>query len=267
MGEELPKPERHGAPLIQSRQDFEGILPKLFTDSSINRFHEWLIKEKPEHDRGETCIWYTLEGFFWFPRTLFGIENHLYAFYDEPDLMTEMNKRAVAYYEKVLEMIGEILAPEFMTIAEDMSYNHGPMISKDLFDEFVLPYYRRIIPMIKAQGTKVIIDTDGFVEPMIDWLAEGGAQGVLPLERQAGVDVNRIRRNHPDLIMIGGFDKTVMHLGEDAMRQEFERLLPAMASGWYIPGVDHQTPPSVKMADYRLYLTLLREYASKACLS
>jgi hypothetical protein len=64
--------------------------------------------------------------------------------------------------------------------------------------------------------------------------------------------------------MIGGFDKTVMHLGEARMRQEFERLLPAMRSGGYVPSCDHQTPPAVSVADYRLYRRLLEEYAVRA---
>ena len=63
--------------------------------------------------------------------------------------------------------------------------------------------------------------------------------------------------------MIGAFDKTVMHLGEERMRQEFERLLPTMRSGGFIPSVDHQTPPGVSFDDYGLYLKLLDEYAPK----
>ena len=61
--------------------------------------------------------------------------------------------------------------------------------------------------------------------------------------------------------MIGGYDKTIMHLGEEAMRQEFERLLPAIRSGRYVPSVDHQTPPDVSMEQYRVYVKLLKEYA------
>ena len=91
-----------------------------------------------------------------------------------------------------------------------------------------------------------------------------GIQGCLPLERMAGVDVNFLRQKHPDLRMIGAFDKTVMHLGEDRMRQEFERLLPVMRGGGFIPSVDHQTPPTVSIEDYRLYTRLLREYCLKA---
>jgi len=50
------------------------------------------------------------------------------------------------------------------------------------------------------------------------------------------------------------------------MRDEFERIFPVMKSGGYIPGVDHQTPPGVTMDNYRIYLSLLKEYAEKAVL-
>ncbi len=53
-----------------------------------------------------------------------------------------------------------------------------------------------------------------------------------------------------------------MTRGEAAMRAEFERLLPVARKGGFIPSVDHQTPPGVSLADYRLYLSLFREYAS-----
>ncbi len=110
-----------------------------------------------------------------------------------------------------------------------------------------------------------MIDSDGDIEPLIPWFQEVGLEGILPLERMAGVDVNRIRANHPHWKMIGAFDKTVMHLGEAPMRAEFERLMPVMRSGRFIPSVDHQTPPGVSMQDYYLYLRLLREYAERAC--
>jgi hypothetical protein len=53
-----------------------------------------------------------------------------------------------------------------------------------------------------------------------------------------------------------------MHLGEAAMRAEFERLVPIMRTGGFIPSVDHQTPPAVSIDEYRLYLRLLDEYTT-----
>ena len=102
------------------------------------------------------------------------------------------------------------------------------------------------------------------MDSMIPWLEACGIEGILPLEHQAGVDVERIRREHPDWKMLGAFDKMIMHLGEDAMRQEFERLLPVMRSGRFIPAVDHQTPPDVSLENYRIYRRLYEEYARKA---
>ena len=36
---------------------------------------EWTKQVKPRHDSGEAVVWNTFEGFFWFPRTLFGISH------------------------------------------------------------------------------------------------------------------------------------------------------------------------------------------------
>lgn len=260
---QTPQPPSHGAGIVETEEDYERIRETLYSDANIDDAVRVALEWKEGHERGDYAQWLTLEGFFWYPRTLFGIENHLYAFYDEPELMHRMNRDLTDFHLRALERLLPICQPEFMTFAEDMSYNLGPMISKEQFDEFMLPYYREIIPFLKKAGVRVLIDTDGNVEPLIPWFREAGIEGVLPLERQAGVDVNRIRRNFPDWIMVGGYDKTIMHLGEEAMRREFERILPAMQSGRYVPSVDHQTPPDVSVEQYRTYVSLLHEYASR----
>jgi uroporphyrinogen-III decarboxylase len=145
-----------------------------------------------------------------------------------------------------------------------MSYNHGPMISKRTFDEFILPYYRRVVPHLQKRGIWVFVDTDGDVNRLIDWLVEAGIDGTLPLERQAGTDVALIRQRHPHLRLIGGFDKMTMTRGEAALRAEFERLLPVARQGGFVIACDHQTPPGVSIEQYRLYLRLMQEYAEKA---
>lgn len=179
----VPAPAYHGGPIIESEKDFHALLPHLFPEQHLVDLETGLRRVKPLHDAGEISVWYTLEGFFWFPRTLFGIEPHLYAFYDQPELMQEMNERLTAFHKRTIEVIYGVLTPEFMTFAEDMSYNHGPMLSRECYDLFMKPYYEQLVPLIRAQGTKVLIDTDGDVQPLIPWFADAGIQGVLPLER------------------------------------------------------------------------------------
>ena len=263
---DCPRPASHGAPLIESEEDYEAFKQYLYpneTHSNYQRKFETLRSLADRHDAGDAVIWYSYDGFFWFPRVLMGIENHLYSFYDEPELYHRICEDLADYIIGQLPKIYAVCKPDFMVISEDMSYNNGPMISKTLFDEFLLPYYKKIVPEIKKYGTKVIVDTDGDVSMMIPWLIRAGIDGVLPLERQAGVDLVKLKAQYPDFLFIGGFDKMTMSEGEEAMRKEFDRLAPVMRAGGYIPSCDHQTPPGVSLENYQIYVRLLKEYAEK----
>jgi len=131
-------------------------------------------------------------------------------------------------------------------------------------DEFMRPYYDRIIPALREKGIIPIIDSDGDISVPAHWFSEAGLDGILPLERQAGVDIAALRAAHPTMRFIGHFDKMTMDKGEAAMRAEFERLLPTAARGGFLISCDHQTPPGVSYENYTIYLRLFREYAERA---
>ncbi len=263
-GADTPRPTHHGAGILEDEAGYDAMLHTLYADLDFSEEH--FQRVKAENAAGERVVWISFDGFFWYPRTLFGIEGHLFAFYDHPELMHRMNNDLVEYNLRILDGFCEqVCVPQFMTIAEDMSYNHGPMCSKEQFDEFLAPYYKRLVPALRERGIRVLVDSDGDVMPLIPWLKEVGVEGILPLERMAGVDVAQIRQEHPDWLMIGAYDKTVMKNGPEAQRVEFERLLPTMLSGGFIPSVDHQTPPDVSFENYQAYLALLEEYACRAC--
>jgi len=249
--------------IIDNEDDYNERVNHIYDDPVLNPEAFRNIAE--QQSRGEIFVWMQLNGFFWHPREIFGIENHLLAFYDQPALMHRINAQQADYNLRVIEDICKVCTPDIMTFAEDMSYNHGPMLSKECFDEFLAPYYRKVVPKLKERGIIPFVDSDGDVNELIVWLQEVGIEGLSPLERMAGTDINAIRQKHPHFKMLGAFDKTVMHLGKDAIREEFERILPVMKSGGYIPSVDHQTPPEVSLRDYQTYVTILREYCLRAC--
>ncbi|HRX09595.1 MAG TPA: uroporphyrinogen decarboxylase family protein [Candidatus Limiplasma sp.] len=259
-----PKPPATGS-MIQTEADYERIRPYILPENAVELMMPKIKAIQAEHARGDTVVWYTVNGFFWFPRELFGDERNLYSFYDEPKLRHRICEDLVAWQIKIINQLGEILQADFMTIAEDMSYNLGPMISREMFTEFMLPYYKRLIPEVKKFGTKCFMDSDGDISSMIDWLIDAGVDGILPLERQAGVDLVRLRKQYPNFMFIGGFDKMCLFQGREAIRREVERLLPVIRSGHYIIGMDHQTPPGTTMENYRYYLSVLREFAPQAC--
>ncbi len=253
--------QHHVEGIVATMDDYRRVRHDLFPrhDAAIQSMAPWGERQR----RGEAVVWATLEGFFWFPRTLMGFEKLMFAFVDQPELLHEINGDLLQFNLRLLDQMFEVCVPTFMTIAEDMSYNHGPMISKRTFDEFVAPYYRQLIPRLRERNIEPFVDTDGDVTLLVPWLEELHVRGVLPLERQAGVDGWELRRPFPDLLMVGHFDKMTMNRGDAAMRSEFERLGPLMRSGGFIPSVDHQTPPGVSLEQYRGYLRLLEEYTQE----
>ena len=261
--EDCPHPEFHGGPIVSNEEDYERIKPFLFPKigETVEDIQLWADRQR----NGECLNWITVDGFFWFPRTLFGIEDHLLAFYEEPELMKRMNQDNADYLIYILNTLAEAdCLPTFAVFGEDMSYNNGPMLSEDHYDEFLAPYYRQVIPLMEKLNIIPIIDSDGDVTKMVPWFKKVGIRGVLPLEYQAGVDANAIREAHPEFIILGNFNKLVMDQGEEAIRAEFERLLPVMKSGRFILSPDHQTPPAVSLEQYQVYLRLLDEYCQKA---
>ena len=242
--------QHHVEGTVANMDDYRRIRPGLYPDHSraIEAMRPWAGRQA----QGEAVVWATLEGWFWFPRTLMNIEGLSYAFYDQPELIHAINHDLTEFNLRLVGQMARACVPTFLTLAEDMSYNHGPMISRQVFDEFLAPYYRRLVAALDELGILLIVDTDGDVTELAPWLLGVGVAGVLPLERQAGVDGLEIRRQFPKLRMVGHFDKMTMDQGEPAMRAEFERLVPLMKTGGFIPSVDHQTPPGVPLEQYRI---------------
>jgi len=257
---ECPHPAK--GPLVSSADDYERIRPWLYPWPSpqIDEYRTLAAMRRAEN----AVLWCTFEGPFWFPRGLFGIEQHLYAFYEQPELMHRMIDDQAAYTLKLFEEVCRIERPDFITLAEDMSYRGGPMLGRELFDDYLAPFCRKVTPVVRDAGVFTFIDTDGDITLATEWYVGAGADGILPVERQAGTDIAALRRQMPRVRYIGGYNKLVMDKGEAAMREEFERLLPIASQGGFVISCDHQTPPQVGYDAYQMYLRLLREYAGKA---
>ena len=260
-----PPKKIYGAPWISNEADYKEFKQYLFPKNAVHQMMNQIEQAIPQHESGQSVVWYTLEGFFWYPRKLFGIENHLYAFYDEPDLYHRICEDLLEWQLSVIEEFSKYIKADFMTIAEDMSYNLGSMISEEMFEEFVAPYYKRLIPEIKKYGTRVIVDSDGDISDLVPWFIRSGVEGILPLERQAGVDIIALQKKYPDFLWIGGFDKMCLFKDKRAIDTEFQRLLPSIRQGHFIPSMDHQIPPGVTMDNYRYYVEQLQKFEKQAC--
>ncbi|VBB05763.1 uroporphyrinogen decarboxylase (uro-d) [Lucifera butyrica] len=256
-------------PVVSNEEDWQQLkdrvqkaLDEYCTDENIQKIYGCY---KEGHDKGDFAIRFRASGFFWTPRTLLGIEPHLMAFYDYPEMLHDINEFVLKVYMEKLDKILDIISPNVVFFEEDLSGSSGPMLSPALFDEFVGAYYKRLIPFLKKKGVaNVFVDTDGEFNVLIPNFVEAGIDGFLPMDVQGGMDIVAVREKYSTLKFIGGYNKLEIARGKDAINKEFERIMPVIKQGGYLPCNDHQVPPDAPLENYKYYIKRLREVMQQA---
>jgi uroporphyrinogen decarboxylase len=202
----------------------------------------------------------THRGVYGFARNLMGDEALAYCFYDDPDLahsiMSSYTDMAIAIWER---MTAEVQF-DLIECWEDMAYRSGALVSPAVFREFMQPEYLKIRRFADAHDIRIIlVDSDGYIEPLTALMLESGVTALYPYEVQSGNDVRRVLDRHPALGAIGGLDKRVMAQGKEAIDREAERARELIRRGRYIPGPDHFVLSDVSFESYRYFMTRLRQ--------
>lgn len=256
-------------PVVCEERDWEKLKQRVLEEEkkfcTEEKLREIYGKYTEKETRNSYSIRFRASGFFWTPRELMGVEEHLAAFYEMPELIHEINTFVLERYLFYFDRIFDLIQPEVLLFEEDLSGKNGPMISPDMFDEFVGAYYKKLIPFLKKKGVRnVFVDTDGDFRMLIPNFLDAGVDGFLPMDVNAGMDIVAVRKEYPQVKFIGGFNKLVIAEGKDAIDREFERLLPVIRQGGYVPGADHQVAPSTSLEDYRYYLKKMKEVMRQA---
>ncbi len=251
---------------VHDRKSWEEIKEERFGMDIMPRFpSRWAESAKTYRKDRDFLVGVVLDGFFSLPRELFGVESQLMMYFDDPKLMHDINKHTADLWLAMLEEVLSKVDLDFVYFWEDMAFKNGPLMSPLMFEEFVVPYYKRMTGFLKERGCDIIfVDTDGYCRDLIPGFLRGGVTGLYPFEVQAGMDVVKVRKEFPQLQMLGGIDKKNVAAGKAAIDRELEAKLPFMLSrGRYIPSFDHQVPPDVPWEHFEFYRQKVREYAGK----
>ncbi len=70
-----PHPKSYGGAIISDEAGYERIKPHIYPPiaQALEDIRPWVERQR----NGESLCWISIEGFFWFPRTLFGIQDHM----------------------------------------------------------------------------------------------------------------------------------------------------------------------------------------------
>ncbi|OPZ28558.1 MAG: Uroporphyrinogen decarboxylase (URO-D) [Lentisphaerae bacterium ADurb.BinA184] len=199
-------------------------------------------------------------GGYMYLRSLIGPEKLLYAFYDMPDVVHDCMKTWFELADSITARCQQHLTFDQFFIGEDICYNHGPLISPDMIREFLFPYYQQLLTNLRARQIDRArhlhfqVDTDGFLDPVIELYAELGMDVMSPFEVASGCDVVRSARQYPWLAINGGIDKRILATTPRQIDRHVEAILPPLLErGGYYPTCDHGVPLEVSYANYLHY--------------
>jgi uroporphyrinogen decarboxylase len=191
-------------------------------------------------------------------RNWMGLEANSLLVYDDRRLFEEMVATiADCVIDAITPALDAGIRFEYALMWEDMCYRAGPLLSPKMFEEVLVPQYRRITSLLKRYGVDVVVvDCDGDISRLVPlWLA-AGVNTMFPVEIGAwGADPLAYRRHYGrELLIIGGVGKRILAGPREGITREVERLAPLVEEGGYIPTPDHRVPPDVPLANYLFYL-------------
>jgi len=252
---------------VQNREDWERLKGERLQPSLIGRLPAaWpqLLEEYRARDYPLSIG--TRHGFFGTPRWLMGTDKLLVTYYDDPELIRDMNAYLTDFWIAIYDRIIAQVKPDAAVLWEDMCYKTGPLISPALCREFMLPYYKKLTGFFRDHGIDIVLlDTDGNLTELIPLFIEGGITALYPFEVAAGMDVVEVRKTYPRLGILGGIDKRKIAESKVAIDEELEARLPFMLQfSGYIPYVDHLVPPDVSWQNFTYYRQRVREMVLEA---
>lgn len=205
-----------------------------------------------------------IHGFFGTPRNLLGVEGLLTMYYDDPALMKDINNHLASFWISLFDDVLRDVSVDAVYIWEDMCYKGGPLISPDMFREFILPGYQKLTNFLKEYGVKIInVDSDGDVWKLIPLWIEGGVNVLYPFEVVAGMDVVEVRETFPNLGIMGGIDKRAIAQGREAIDRELEGVPFMLKHGGFIPTIDHMVSPDISFENFSYYRQRLQQMIEK----
>ena len=73
------------------------------------------------------------------------------------------------------------------------------------------------------------------------------------------MDLSAIRKEYPQLQMVGGVDKLKIAKGGSDIDAEITKVGQLIKQGGYVPSFDHSVPPIVSYQNYETYIKKLND--------
>ncbi len=182
---------------------------------------------------------------------------------DAPDFVRTTMKLQGEFAAQMTKRVLQDVSVDAVIFSEPIGGNHGPLISPQMYEDFVLNSYRPVFDVLSNFEVEIIIlRTYANARVLLPHAVEHGFNCLWACETdQTEMDFLDIRRQFgTDLRLIGGLDTDVLLQSQDAIRQEVERVVPPLLEeGGYVPLLDGRVREYIPYHKYRFYRELLQD--------
>lgn len=182
------------------------------------------------------------------------------------EIFTKQTDRAIETFRKYYEAFGDELDVVYLC-GTDFGTQRGPMISTETFQEFYLPYYKRMNAWIHENTQwKTLKHSCGGIAPLLPYLAEAGFDAVNPVQCSAeGMDPAWLKKSFgKDLVFWGGGVDTQKTLPfgtpEEVRTEVIKRLEIFSRDGGYIFNSIHNIQYGTPLKNIIAMLEAVKEF-------
>ena len=244
---------------IETMEDLKNYLPP---DPDVSH-RLGNLQELVRGFKGEKTIIFHHRAAFMWSAYLNGMDNLLMNFLIQPEFAHALLDKVLKINEKVIRnAVGT--GADIIVLGDDYASNNGPLMSPDIFREFILPRLKRVVDAVHEEGGYVIKHSDGNIWPLLDMVIDVGIDGLNPIEPVAGMDIGQVKQKYGDRVcLVGNIDcGKLLSTGsvEEVEAAVKECILRASPGGGHIISSSNSIHSSVKPENYIAMIEATKKY-------
>ncbi len=213
--------------------------------------------------KGEKAVIFHHRAAFMWSVYLNGMDNLLINFLIEPEFAHALLDKVLTVNEKIIRNALRAGA-DIIVLGDDYAFNNGPLMSPNVFKQFILPGFKKIVDGIHEESGYVIKHSDGNIWKLLDMIVNTGIDGLNPMEPVAGMDIGEVKQKYGDRVcLVGNID-----CGELLSRGSVEEVEAAVKEciyevspgGGHIISSSNSIHSSVKAENFMAMIKSTRRY-------
>jgi uroporphyrinogen decarboxylase len=156
-----------------------------------------------------------------------GMENLLTDYHENPKEIHRLHRLITDTELRFLDRAIRETKPDGFFHSDDFGFQTGPLISPEIFREFIKPYYREVYDFVHGKGLDIWLHTCGCVTELIDDLVDVGLDVIHPIQKHTMDAAETVRRWRGKIAFWPGMDvqQTLRFGTPDDVRAEVRLMM------------------------------------------